>query len=78
MRKGKWKAIRLQVKKDPNGPLELYDLQTDPQEKSDIASQHADIVRRMEQIMRQARTNSDVFLFGQSPYRADREAKKGN
>ena len=78
VRKGKWKAIRLQVKKDPNGPLELYDLQTDPQEKSDIASQHADIVRRMEQIMRQARTNSDVFLFGQSQYRADRDAKKGN
>jgi len=78
VRKGKWKAVRLAVRKDPNGPLELYDLQTDPQEKSNIASQHPDIVRKMEQIMRQARTNSDVFLFGQSPYRGDREDAKGN
>jgi arylsulfatase A len=76
VRKGKWKAVRLEVRKDPNSPLELYDLQIDPQEKSNIASQHPDIVRRMEQTMKQARTNSDVFLFGQSPYRADREGRK--
>jgi len=69
VRKGKWKAIRLQVKKDPNGPLEIYNLQTDPYEKDNIASQHPDIVHRMEVIMKQARTNSDVFLFGQSQYR---------
>jgi arylsulfatase A-like enzyme len=69
VRKGNWKAIRLQVKKDPNGPLELYNLSTDPQEKNNIASQNGDIVRQMEQIMRQAHTNSDVFLFGQSQYR---------
>jgi len=69
VRKGKWKAIRLEVRNDPNGPLELYDLQADPQEKKNIASQHPDIVRQMEQIMRQARTESDVFLFSQSPYR---------
>jgi arylsulfatase A-like enzyme len=69
VRKGKWKAIRLQVKKDPNGPLELYNLQADPHEKNNVASRNPDIIRRMEQIMRQARTNSDVFLFGQSQYR---------
>lgn len=72
VRKGKWKAIRLQVKENPNGPLELYDLQADPKEKINIASQHPDIVRQMEQIMMQAHTKSDVFLFGQSPYRADK------
>jgi arylsulfatase A-like enzyme len=72
VRKGRWKAIRLEVRNDPNGPLELYDLQADPQEKKNIASQHPDIVRQMEKIMRQARTESDVFLFSQSPYRADR------
>jgi arylsulfatase A-like enzyme len=64
VRKGKWKAIRLQVKRDPDGPLELYDLQKDPQEKNNVASQHPDIVDRMAQIMREAHVDSDVFVFG--------------
>ncbi len=75
VRKDKWKAIRLQVKRDPNSPLELYDLQADHQEKNNVASQHPDIVDRMEQIMKQAHTDSDVFLFGQSAYRGDRKGK---
>jgi arylsulfatase A len=74
IRKGKWKAIRLGVKKNPEGPLELYNLKTDPHEKNSIASRHQDVVRQMERIMKEARANSDVFLFGQSQYRGD----KGN
>ncbi len=64
VRKGKWKAVRLQVNRDPNGPLELYDLQKDPQEKNDVASEHPDIVRQMERIMKEAHTDSEVFVFG--------------
>ena len=75
VRKGRWKAIRLQVKRDPNGPLELYDLQADPQEKNNVAPQHPDIVAKMAQIMTEAHTDSDVFLFGQSQYRGDRSDK---
>ena len=70
VRKGKWKAIRLGVRKNPDGPLELYNLRIDPQEKNNIASEHPNIVARMERIMKEARTDSDVFLFVQSPYQA--------
>ncbi len=73
VRKGKWKAIRLGVRKNPDGPLELYNLRTDPQEKNNIASEHPDIVARMERIMQEARTDSDIFLFGQSPYQAGKK-----
>jgi len=75
VRKGRWKAIRLQVKRDPNAPLELYDLQADPQEKNNIAPQHPDIIAKMEQIMSDAHTDSDVFAFGQSAYRGDKRSK---
>ena len=73
--RGRWKAIRLQVKRDPDGPLELYDLQDDPQEKKDVALQHPDVIGRMARIMAEAHTDSDVFLFGQTQYRGDRRQK---
>jgi len=72
VRKGKWKAIRLQVKRDPNGPIELYDLKKDPREKNNIASEHPDIVDKMAQVMKEAHVDSDVFVFGQTAYRGDR------
>jgi arylsulfatase A-like enzyme len=40
---GKWKAVRLKR----GGPLELYDLSTDPKESRDVAAAHPDVVARM-------------------------------
>jgi arylsulfatase A-like enzyme len=74
VRKGKWKAIRLQVKRDPNGPLELYDLDSDPFENNNVASEYPGITAQMARIMKEAHVDSDVFLFGQSAYRGDRQA----
>ncbi|WP_119078816.1 arylsulfatase [Chitinophaga alhagiae] len=61
VRAGKWKAVRLQVKKDPNGPLELYDLQQDPGEKNNVAAQHPDIIKKMDGYMRAAHVESPIF-----------------
>lgn len=57
VRMGRWKAIRLNVYEDPGAPLEIYDLENDPSESKDIASDHPDIVREMERIMQVARTD---------------------
>lgn len=61
VRAGKWKAVRLQVKKDPAGPLELYDLQQDPGEKQNVAAQHPDIIKKMDGYMRAAHVESPLF-----------------
>ena len=54
VRWGKWKAVRHGRK----GPLELYDLTTDPAEQTDIATHHLDIVARIEQHIRANHTPS--------------------
>jgi arylsulfatase A len=59
VRMGDWKAIRLNVAKDPNGPIELYNLKDDLGEERNIADQHPEIVRQMAEIMKTARTPSD-------------------
>jgi arylsulfatase A-like enzyme len=63
VRAGHWKAVRLNVKRDRSGPLELYDVSNDLGETNDVAGQHPDVVRRMERIMSEARTDSEVFPF---------------
>ena len=50
VRMDKWKAVRL---KD-TGPIELYDLDADIGETTNVATQHADVVARIEAIMADA------------------------
>lgn len=54
VRYGKWKGVRLNVSKDQNPPIELYDLEKDPGEQKNIAAQHPDIVRKIAQYMQEA------------------------
>jgi arylsulfatase A len=53
LRMGYWKAVR----PTPNGPLELYDLKTDPGETKDVSVQRPDIIREMDHILLNARTD---------------------
>lgn len=43
-----WKGVSL----DPARPLELYDLSKDVSEKQNVAAEHPDVVRRIEEIMK--------------------------
>jgi len=67
VRMGKWKGIRLHVTQQPDGPIELYDLQTDVAEKNNVAAQHPDIVKTISSIMKQQhRESKDFPLFTKS------------
>jgi arylsulfatase A len=56
-RLGHWKGVRLAK----DAPLELYDLETDPRETTNIASSHADVVKRIDDYLKGARTESALF-----------------
>jgi arylsulfatase A-like enzyme len=51
VRMGDWKAIRIEVGK----PLELYNLKTDPGERSNVAAEHPEVVDRIEKYLKTAR-----------------------
>ncbi len=59
VRMGDWKAARLNAAKDPNGPIELYNLKDDLGEEHNVAGQHPEITGQMTQIMKAARTPSE-------------------
>jgi len=58
VRMGHWKGVRLNVAKDPAGPIELYHLAEDPGEQENVASRNPEAVARIATIMASARTPS--------------------
>lgn len=62
-RVGRWKGVRVSLNENPQAPIELYDLDADPHETRDLASEHPEIVARMAATMRTARTSSPVEAF---------------
>ncbi len=50
VRMGKWKAVRKDIFKG-NMAIELYDLEKDIQEQNNIASEHSELVKQMEEIL---------------------------
>ena len=64
VRYGKWKGVKLGVLKNRNASLELYDLTNDVQEKRNVASEHPDVVKEIQQFMLQSHTESLVFPWG--------------
>ena len=54
---GDWKAVRTR----PNGKIELYNLSTDLAEQHNVADKNPEILARMAELLRTARTKSDVF-----------------
>jgi arylsulfatase len=69
VRMGRWKGIKQGLVKNPDAPLELYDLETDIGERRNVAGEHPEIAARIEQIMVEARTRPTVEAFRFGRYR---------
>lgn len=65
IRKGKWKAVRYDVFKDPSQTPELYDLSTDVSESTNLAKQFPEQARELGNLMDKSRSSSPIFTFDQ-------------
>jgi arylsulfatase A-like enzyme len=69
VRMGDYKSVRLNVYKDPSGPIELYDLKTDIGEKHNVADAHPKIAAKIKRYLSTARTPSKEFPIPQSGHK---------
>jgi len=63
IRMGKWKLIRQHLKDDLSPTLELYNLEIDPQELTNVATQFPDIIAKAALIFKEQHTNAEVEDF---------------
>ncbi len=61
VRMGNWKGVRQQVKKNADGPVELYDLAKDPKEQHNVAAANPAIVQKIRRYMTEAHVESPIF-----------------
>ena len=66
VRMGDWKGIRLNAIARPDGPIELYDLRSDPAEQHNKAAAHPDITARIADIMKKEHVENEDFPFFQN------------
>ncbi|MCL4120789.1 UNVERIFIED_CONTAM: hypothetical protein GTU68_000882 [Idotea baltica] len=72
--RGKWKAVRIPMH---TGTTELYDLSKDLGESDDVASAHPEIVKQLEQAMKDAHTPHPKWKAGGKPSKSSPEPGDG-
>ena len=61
---GNWKAVQLNINKDPNSPIQLFDLSKDVGENKNVAAAHPELVKSAKDIFADAHTPSPLWKFG--------------
>ena len=64
MRFGNWKAVQLEASKNPEGPVQLYDLSQDVSELKDVSAQYPDVVKRARELFETCHTPNPDWPFG--------------
>lgn len=60
IRMGNWKGVKTEVRKNPKGPWELYDLSKDESETTNLAPQHPELVREFDEIVEREHVPSHI------------------
>jgi len=63
LRVGDWKAIQLNVRNNPNSPVQLYNLKEDIGERNDLADRYPEKVERFRKMFDEVRVASPDFPF---------------
>lgn len=58
-----WKAVRLNVALNPRGPIELYNLDSNPAETRDVAAKHPETTAELTRLMDTTRTEDPNWKF---------------
>lgn len=66
VRFGDWKAVQLDVRKNPHGPIQLFNLSSDPVEAVDVAERHSDKVKLARRIMNESHAPSELWQWSPS------------
>ena len=63
VRMGKWKGIRLDVHKDIDGPIELFNLEVDLGETQDVASANPEVVEQVRALLQREHRSGELETF---------------
>ncbi|WP_139956995.1 arylsulfatase [Flavicella sediminum] len=62
-RKGKWKAVAYNIENEKKASFELFNLDEDPFETTNIAKENLEVVLEMKKIINEAHVESEIFPF---------------
>ncbi len=73
---GNWKAVQLNVGRNPNSPIAIYNLADDLAEENNLAASKPDLVERAKAIFKEAHTTSLNWTFKPGREKGKKKGKK--